>query len=288
MPTFIVDADGQGSRLDRFLRRKNFHFPQALFEKWSRQKKLFLNGEKAKASSRLHVGDTIIFPDDAVPLPPPEIVTPMILSNDEAKKILLPMIIFENRDMMVINKPSGLATQGGTGQRLCVDDLMGYAYPTTKIRLTHRIDKDTSGLLMLAKTLKMASDLTNAFRNRTIKKAYLAVCEGTFHEKTGTIDSPVGRSFGDRESMEIEGYAAKEAITVYEVVDEKHNKTLVRLYPETGRTHQLRVHMQELGHPIVGDKKYDGLPARRLMLHAHTITFEGMTFEAPVPKEFIL
>lgn len=288
MPSIIVDSDGQGSRLDRFLRRKDAYFPQSLFEKWSRQKKLFINGEHAKASSRLNAGDTITFPDEAIPLPPPEEVTKLYLSETEAKKILRPMILFEDDALVILNKPSGLATQGGTGQRTCVDDLFKSAYPGQKFRLTHRIDLETSGILVVAKTLKCASDMTNAFRERTVQKTYMALCEGIFENKEGIINAPIGNSKEELESMSTKGYALKEAITNYRVVAERENLSLLELSPKTGRTHQLRVHMSMLGHPILGDRKYGGSPAKRLMLHAWKISFDGKYFEAPLPKEFSL
>jgi len=286
MPILIVTAEGEGSRLDRYLRRQQFYFPQNLFEKWSRQGKLRLNDAKAKASSRVHEGDRIAFPDEAISLAPPEITTLLDISHDEAIKLVDDMRIFENEEILVVNKPSGLATQGGTGQRTSVDDILRAYSPDARFRLTHRIDKETSGLLIIAKTLAMATQLTNAFRDRAAEKTYIAVCDGIFINKEDIVDSPIGKSKEDFESMGIQGDYGREAITYYKVVSEENGVSVVELFPKTGRTHQLRVHMASLGHPIMGDKKYGGSPAKRLMLHAWKLSILGHLFEASLPKEF--
>ncbi len=286
MPSIIVDADGQGSRLDRFLRRKDYYFPQSLFEKWSRQKKLLVNGQKAKASTRLNEGDELTFPDNAIPIPPPLEVTKIVYTEEEAREILRKMTIFEDDFIIAINKPTGLASQGGTGQRTSVDAICRAAYPSKKYRLTHRIDLETSGILLIAKSLKSASNMTQAFRERTVQKTYIAVCDGIFDIKQDTINLPIGHCDEDFESMATQGYDIKEAVTHYKVLRDMGEMSLVELSPKTGRTHQLRVHMSTLGHPILGDKKYGGSQAPRLMLHAWKIHFENYEIEADIPKEF--
>lgn len=288
MPKLTVNEDGQGVRLDRFLRREGFHFPQSLFEKWSRQKKLLINGVKAKASSRLNTGDILEYPDNAVSQPAPEMVAPIQLSQSEAEAELRGMIVFEDEDLLVLNKPSGLATQGGTGQRISVDDMLAAAFPNNKYRLTHRIDKETSGILLIAKNYRTAASITEAFRKREVSKTYMAVCSGILSEKEGVLDAPIGKSKENLEMMSIKGFEVKEAITHYKVIDERESESIIELSPKTGRTHQLRVHMQLLGHPIVGDKKYGGPKASRLMLHAWKISWDGRSFEAPLPNEFKL
>ncbi len=292
MPQLAVLQDGEGVRLDRYLRRRGFYFPQNLFEKWSRQGKLCIDAQKAKASTRLVVGNLITFPDDAVSMPPPETVTPPDLSIDEAKAILKPMIVFENDHLLVLNKPEHLATQGGTGQRTSIDDLLRNYSPQHRLRLTHRIDKETSGLLVIAKNIQAATELTNAFRHRTVLKTYVALCEGIFESTEGVIKSRLSKSQKSFEKVDSLSEHGKEAVTFYKVIEavEQENVTLVELSPQTGRTHQLRVHMSELGHGIRGDKKYGGEPFHRLMLHAWKIRFslfdQNYDFEAPLPKEF--
>ncbi len=290
MPSLIVSNDGEGVRVDRHLRRVGFYFPQNLFEKWSRQGKLVLNGAKAKASARLREGDTLSFPDDAIPLPPPEEITPLSLTQQEAEVLVHSMGVFEDDAILVLNKPSGLATQGGTGQKISVDNLLKACSPSQRLRLTHRIDKETSGLLLIAKNLQTATALTNAFRDRRVRKTYMAVCKGIFENKHGLIDSPLGRSESALEKMSTSGKKVREALTYFDVIEEKKGLVWVVLSPKTGRTHQLRVHMSDLGHPILGDRKYGGPSAKRLMLHAWKIEFtlhgKDYAFEAQLPSEF--
>ncbi|MBX9976938.1 MAG: RluA family pseudouridine synthase [Alphaproteobacteria bacterium] len=295
MPTITIDINGEGVRLDRYLRRIGFYFPQNLFEKWSRQGKLRINDAKAKASSRLSEGDSVIFPDDAVPMPPPEEVTPLFMTQREAADYLKPLILFEDNNMIVLNKPSGLATQGGTGQRTSVDDIFRAYSQNVRCKLTHRIDKETSGILLIAKNSKTATDITDAFRKRIIQKTYMAVCQGTFDIQSGTIDTPIGRCDSKIEKMSADAPDAREAVTHFEVDAAKVKDlniphTRVILTPKTGRTHQLRVHMSDRGNPILGDKKYGGPSYIRLMLHAWKISFsmsgKNYTFEAPLPETF--
>ena len=300
----IVDDEG---RLDRVLRRMGLHFPQNLFEKWGRQKKIFVNGSAVKASFRVIRGDVITLPKDAVSMPAPQEVTPLSFTQEEATKKLQAMIIFEDNDILVLHKPEGIAVQGGTGQRTSIDDILRAFSPDVRFRLTHRIDKETSGLLLIAKTVSMATLLTNMFRDRVIEKTYVACCEGIIREDDGIIDQPIQKIskeirstlFGEKKSLEciVPMEDGKQAITSYKVLKRGESYTVVQLFPKTGRMHQLRVHMASLGHPIVGDKKYgsrrkegDVSVSSRLMLHAWKISFQIQekiyAFEAPIPHIF--
>lgn len=305
MDIMIVD-EGEG-RFDRVLRRMGWHFPQNLFEKWGRQKKILLNGVPVKSSVRVKKGDRLTFPTDAVSMPAPTTVTPLLLMEEEAQAKLMPMIVFEDEDMLVLNKPEGLAVQGGTGQRTSIDDVLQSFSPHARMRLTHRIDKETSGLLLVAKTVSMATLFTNMFRDRLMEKTYIALCEGVIANDEGVINQPIqkiskelrSKFQGEKKILEkiVPTPEGKEAVTAYKVIQRTDNQTLVELFPKTGRMHQLRVHMAYLGHPIVGDKKYGKEMAvesnhnrKRLMLHAWKLSFtlrgEKYTFEAPLPKCF--
>ena len=304
----IINEEGDG-RLDRVLRRMGWHFPQNLFEKWGRQKKMLLNGTPVKSSARVTKGDVLTLPTHAVSMPAPTTVTPLLLTEEEAKEQLLPMIVFEDEGMLILNKPEGLSVQGGTGQRTSIDDILQSFSPHVRMRLTHRIDKETSGLLLIAKTMSTATLFTNMFRDRLMEKTYIARCEGVVSNDQGIINQPIQKISkelrstvqGEKKVLEkiVPTQDGKEAITAYTVLQRNHYQTLVELSPKTGRMHQLRVHMACLGHPIVGDKKYGhpslkdvNLPIHRLMLHAWKLSFtlqgKRYDFEAPVPEGFRL
>ncbi len=215
-------------------------------------------------------------------------------TNDD-KKQLLDSIIYENKDFFVINKPSGIASQGGTGILKSIDSLVNFARPefNGNLRLTHRIDKDTSGILVIAKTYDAANKITELFKERKVSKVYRAIVYGNFskNKKVGVIDSPIIDKNNDE----------KPAITEYQVIDEAYNlMSLVELSPKTGRTHQLRKHLASIGNSIVGDFKYgdkgqfanlkqslDIEIPRNLFLHAYSVTIEGYpTIVAPYPAHF--
>ena len=185
-------------------------------------------------------------------------------------------IIFEDEDFCVFNKPSGLAVQGGSGIKRHVDGLFKYFKEGITYRLVHRLDRDTSGVLILAKTAETAQYFANLFKTRKIQKSYLALVHGRIKNQKGTIDAPLKKDMCDDIEKMIVSDDGKEAITKYRELAKNGRLTLVQLQPLTGRTHQLRVHMQHLGYPIVGDYKY-GAPKNkqknRLHLHAYSVTF---------------
>lgn len=311
MAKLTVSDEGAGMRLDRYLRRCNLYFPQNLMEKWSRQRKILINDSRAKASSRINPGDIIVYPDDAVSQNPPETKSPITLSSSEAQQHIRTMIMWEDDFVLALNKPPHLAVQGGTHQRTSLDDILRAASPDQRLRLTHRIDKETSGVVIIAKTAHAASHITQAFRERLVKKTYIALCHNTFEHTTGTIEWPVTKgALYDPMSSE-SSHSTHDAITHYKTIGHPQKNEngacaqWVNLMPKTGRIHQLRIHMASLGHPIVGDEKYVGLWLRdvaphhnrhdifstlhkRMMLHSDRIQFEvlGNTYDikAPLPK----
>jgi 23S rRNA pseudouridine955/2504/2580 synthase len=213
-------------------------------------------------------------------------------------------LIYEDSDILVFNKPSGLAVQGGSGVSQDVDRLL-CAFATRKGRrpkLVHRLDRQTSGVLVVAKTSPAAAHLSDQFARRTTQKLYQALCSGVPEAAEGTIDAPLVRHV-DRglDLMRIatsNDTGAQSATTMWRVIDAFQSACLIEASPQTGRMHQIRVHLAALGHPIAGDVKYGGLLALggimvpRLMLHASRLEFvhpasgERMRFDAPLPPAF--
>jgi 23S rRNA pseudouridine955/2504/2580 synthase len=189
-----------------------------------------------------------------------------------------PFLLYEDENLIAIDKPSGLATQGGTGVEFCIDD----ALKVKKYQLVHRLDKDTSGILLIAKNNLTADQLTLAFKNKNIDKTYLALVYNLVKKDHGTINIPlIKKNLGKNDKVLPDHIDGKIAITNYEVLHRFTNFTLLKLMPITGRTHQIRVHCKEIGYPILNDVKYGGTKvlrkelSPRLCLHAHKITING-------------
>ncbi len=211
-------------------------------------------------------------------------------------------IVYEDNDIMVINKPSGLVVHPGSGNysHTLVNALMYYtqnlSHNNGEIRpgIVHRIDKDTSGLILIAKTNESHEILAEEFKNHTIKREYLALLTGVFPHNSATIDAPIGRDTTDRKKMCVTSTNSKKAITNLTVLKRYHDYTLVKLKLETGRTHQIRVHMKYIGYPIYNDPIYTNKKATKFgqFLHSYTMSFKhpitkkDMYFEAPLPEEF--
>lgn len=233
----------------------------------------------------------------------------------EEKGILEPEIIFEDNNILAINKPAGLIVHpdGKTKDKTLCDWLL-QKYPSMKgvgeplvlqdgtiidrPGIVHRIDRWTSGVMLVAKNQLAHEHLKKQFQNREIEKTYYAIVHGTLKQKFGTINAPLGRSKGDFRQYTTPKKARgemREAITYYEVDSSRDGVSLLKIMPKTGRTHQIRAHMVHIGHPIVGDKTYSKKESRlglkRMALHAHSISFKDMNGElkhvmAPFPGDF--
>lgn len=321
-----ITAEDADQRLDRWLRRLHPHVTQARIERMCRKGELRVDGARVKPAARLEAGQVVRIP----PLPdaqaagsrtPPKPAPK--LSERDAEEIRA-TVIYRDDHVLALNKPPGLAVQGGSGQTRHVDslaDALRFGFEE-KPRLVHRLDKDTSGVLLLARTARVATGLTAAFRARETRKIYWAVVAGCPAPRAGTIryglvKAPGHGPGGAGEKMlcvhpgevaSTEG--AKRAVTDYAVIEAAAQRAAwVALVPVTGRTHQLRAHMAALGHPVVGDGKYGtnsqenlgtgwgaqlgGQVSRKLHLHArsiafrHPVTGKAVRIEADLPAHMV-
>lgn len=276
---FKITSQEQGLRIDRFLVNQGLAF--ALIQKLIRKKLIKVNQKKTEISYRLNQGDEVEILanlDFKQKIKIHKSVHPNIISDFKKS------IIFQDKNLIVINKEAGLAVQGGSGIKIAIDDILPYLKfdSLENPKLVHRIDKDTSGILLLARSRKTADFLTAAFREKTIKKTYLALVKGIPTQKSGVINFPLLKKYqGANEKVYRDEINGKEAVTYYRLLDEypKENLALLEVNPVTGRTHQIRVHLKEIGHPIIGDFKYGGKNSdfeklnlkKRLYLHAFKI-----------------
>jgi 23S rRNA pseudouridine955/2504/2580 synthase len=315
----ITIGPGEGDqRLDRWLKRTFPQLGQGRIEKMCRKGELRVDGARCKASTRIEVGQEIRIP----PLPSTDAPKPQPTSRVSAAdaKMMQDAVLYKDDDIIVLNKPAGLPVQGGSKQTRHVDGLSEALRfgADEKPRLVHRLDKDTSGVLILGRTRAAASALTAAFRHRETRKIYWALVAGVptpylGEIKYGLVKAPGHGRGGEGEKMFCvhprdmnDTPGAKRAHTLYATLYRVAGRaSWVAMEPVTGRTHQLRAHMAEIGHPIIGDGKYGGsgqdnmgdgwgsqlggiiskklhLHARRLLIE-HPVTRKVMEFTAPLP-----
>jgi 23S rRNA pseudouridine955/2504/2580 synthase len=283
--TFTVSEDDDGIRLDRWFKR---HMPEVSFNivsRWARTGQLRLAGKRAVPGDRVQAGQEIRVPPlEQRPARTDRQRKRDPLSADE-EQFVRDMVIYEDPSAFVLNKPPGLATQGGTKTHQHLDRLLdGLADERVRPKLVHRLDKDTSGALLVARTARAAGHFAKAFSGRTARKIYWAIVVGVPDSAEGTIDAPLAKQPGTGgEKMHIDEEHGLPAKTRWRVLDHAGNRAAwVELQPLTGRTHQLRAHMAAIGHPIVGDAKYGGAEAfltggisRKLHLHARRIRIDA-------------
>lgn len=276
-------------RLDRFMRRFYPFLPQSILEKALRKGNIKVNGKKKTSSYRLSERDLVSIYADYEAYAEIKAVSNTVLSKDD-RSFLESIIIFEDDDLCLVNKPHNIAVQGGTGMHKSLDDLFRLYQKSVNYKLMHRLDKDTSGVLVFAKNQDSAKIIAESFKDRAVEKTYLAIVHGCPKNKKGVIDAPLLKDFSNHKEKMIVHSDGKEAVTHYEVLATKNDLSYLILRPLTGRTHQLRVHMMHIGHSIVGDYKYDShiKKGHRLHLHSHSIKFpygpknKMMAFSAPI------
>lgn len=285
----IVVEKESNIRIDKYLALKT-EFSRSLIAKMIEDEAILLNGKSVKSSTKVEENDIIDLQDDYVK---DVDIIPEEMPLD---------IVYEDNDLMVINKPSGVVVHPGSGNtsNTLVNGLMYYTTNLSDTNgeerpgIVHRIDKDTSGLLLVAKTNKAHEKLGEMFKNKEVKREYLALIKGVFPHNSATIDAPIGRDKADRKKMTVTSENSKKAITHLKVLKRYKKHTLVSLILDTGRTHQIRVHMKYIGYPVYNDPVYtnDKTTSFGQFLHSykmdfkHPITGEDMHFECPLPKEF--
>jgi 23S rRNA pseudouridine1911/1915/1917 synthase len=301
MSSHVVPDEAAGLRLDQFLRRELPEHSRAFLQKLIEQGNVRVNGRAPKASYKVRAGD-----DVRLEIPPPR---PL-----EARAEEIPLdVLFEDNDLIVLNKPAGLVVHPATGNQEhtlvnallhhCRGKLAGIG-GVERPGIVHRLDKGTSGCIVVAKTDFAHKALVAQFKSRGVKKIYRAVCLGKFEQPSGHIETVIGRSERHRQKMSARVSRGRPAVTDYRVLKQFADFALVELQIHTGRTHQIRVHMAHIGHPVVGDATYgrahstlsasrSAISIARPLLHAYKLGFthprsqQFVEFTAPVPEDMV-
>ena len=285
-------ADLENMRLDAYIASKKENISRTNIQRLIEEGSILVNGQKKKISYKVQIGDNI------------EINIPEAKETDIKAEDIPLEVVYEDSDIIVVNKPKGMVVHPANGNpdgtlvnaimNICKGSLSGIG---GEIRpgIVHRLDKDTSGLLIVAKNDLAHINMSTQIKNREVKKIYIALVKGNINENEATINMPIGRSTKDRKKMAVRK-EGKEAVTHFKVLKRYGDYTLLKIKIDTGRTHQIRVHMAEIGHPVVGDMVYskgkNEFGVEGQMLHAtsldfkHPITGKEMHLEADLPEYF--
>jgi 23S rRNA pseudouridine955/2504/2580 synthase len=276
-----VTEDENGQRLDRFLQKHLKGIPFGLLQKLMRKGQIRVDSGRVKASTRLQAGQSVRIPpmEERKPDPKPKI-------GERDAQMMRDMVIYDDGYIIALNKPAGLPTQGGTNVKKHIDGLLDVLTNEDGVRprLVHRLDKDTSGLLLLARSAKVAKEMGKIFQGRDIQKIYWALTTPAPEMNEGEIRAPIIKAGSEGfEKMVVDAENGQNATTLFDIIERAHKQVaFVAFWPRTGRTHQIRVHAAHLGCPIIGDGKYgadheyvEGIEhAKRVHLHARSVKFQ--------------
>jgi 23S rRNA pseudouridine955/2504/2580 synthase len=296
MQQITVTPEDDGIRLDRWFKRHYANVPFLLIAKLIRKGQIKLNSAKADIATKIQTDDIISFKDFANIERAPKSQSPI---PPYYEKMILDAVIYKDDDIIVLNKPIDLAVQGGSGIKISVDDLavfLQFEYDE-KPKLVHRLDKETSGILILARKASVAAKLSEGFRSQNIHKEYIALVNGCPRPHSGKIDLPLEKVVSNNFEKVEHSSTGQKAVTLYKVLDHAADRlALVEFQLITGRTHQIRVHSASIGHPLIGDDKYgnrDDIPSsieKKLYLHSYKTSFKyknkTLSFKAQLPKHF--
>ncbi len=289
---FTVLQTNEGQRLDKFLTQKNEELSRSYLQKLINSNKVLVNGQEVQNSYTLSINDEIV-----LTIPPAR--KPDLQPQDMELKV-----IYEDRDIIVINKEAGTIVHPvpGNYENTLVNGLLAHVDNLSGIGgvkrpgIVHRLDKNTSGVLVVAKNDKSHKNLVNQFKTRKVKKIYYTVIAGRLPYKSGKIDAPIGRDTGNRTKMAVTKKNSKRAITLFTVEEFLNGYTFLKVELKTGRTHQIRVHFSHIGHPVIGDERYGNgesiLAVKRQLLHAYKLGIyhpgsgEWQEFIADMPADF--
>jgi 23S rRNA pseudouridine1911/1915/1917 synthase len=279
--TRTADLPDEGKRADKWAADLFPDESRSRLQQLIKNGEFQINGKKIRPSYRVQAGDKATL---AMPDPEPAAVAPEAIPLD---------IVYEDRDVLVVNKPRGMVVHPSPGHMsgTLVNALLYHCADLSGINgvlrpgIVHRIDKDTSGLLMVAKTDAAHRSLAAQLKDKLTKRQYLAIVHGVITENKGIIDAPIGRDAHDRKKMAVTADHSKQAVTHFKVLERFQRYTLVACRLETGRTHQIRVHMAYIGHPLAGDPKYG--PRRTLPINGQALHAAEIGFTHPVSGKFM-
>ena len=288
-----VDEDREGQRIDNFLTARLKGLPRSAVYRMIRTGQVRINGKRCKPTSRLETGDVVRIPPARIREDGQVIIADRVLAQVRAA------IVYENADFVVIDKPSGMAVHSGSGLPWGLVDVVRRIYPGEYVELAHRLDRETSGCVMLARNGNTLGYLTKLFRDDLIQKRYLCLLDGRMTNSLVEVDAPLLKVQDQAESRVVVSEEGKSALTRFRLLQAYADSSYAEAELRSGRTHQIRVHAQSIGLPLTGDEKYCDAASllkwkkrglKRMFLHAHHLAFtapsgEHLDFNANLPAE---
>jgi len=293
---FRVTKEDEGERLDRYLVEELSGYSRNFIQHIISQKAVLVNDNPSSNNYKVRKGDKI------------RAVMPSAIQHQAIPEKIPVKIIYSDRDIIIVNKNPGMVVHPAAGNMSgTLLNALLYKYPDLnnlsgkvdvhRLGIVHRLDRDTSGVMVVARNEEAMSEIAKQFEKRVVQKEYHAIVKGRILNPEGTIEAPIGRKSDDRKKMAVSSIKSRKSTSIFRVIEHLGPCTLVEVKPRTGRTHQIRVHLAYIGFPVLGDSQYcapaEGFNAPRQMLHAYKIGFihpttrEWVSFAAPLPKDFL-